>query len=65
LAVASAGSSIAAKIAMMAITTRTSINVNARLEFTIFLDAAEENRFNLVLGQHRDGAIQEHEAQHA
>ena len=38
--------------------------MNARFKFTFYLGAAEENRLNLVLGQHRGGAIQEHEAQH-
>jgi hypothetical protein len=50
LAAESAGSSIAAKIAMMAMTTRSSINVNARFEFTIFLDAVEEDRLQFGLG---------------
>jgi hypothetical protein len=35
---------------MMAITTRSSINVNARFEFTILFDAAEENRLHSGLG---------------
>jgi len=50
LAVASAGSSNAANIAMIAMTTSNSINVNPRSEFTIFLDAVEANRLQFSLG---------------
>ena len=50
LALLSTGSSRANRMAIMATTTSSSINVNARFQFTIFLDTVEENRLQFGLG---------------